>query len=218
MAPSKFGFGQSVTRKEDDPLLRGAGRYIADAVPEGALRAVLVRSPHAHARFRLDAERARAMKGVRLLLTGNDIGDIGLLPMQAGIPGVDIPVPRYPVLAQGEVRHVGDAVAFVVADTPEQARDAAEAVEVQYEALPHVGGAAEAIEKGAVQVWPGRPGNLAFEVALGKRDATASALAKAPRVVSLTLVNQRLVTNYLDTRGVIAMYDAAQDRLTLTKK
>ncbi len=96
MAPSKFGFGQSVTRKEDDPLLRGAGRYIADAVPEGALRAVLVRSPHAHARFRLDAERARAMKGVRLLLTGNDIGDIGLLPMQAGIPGVDIPVPRYP--------------------------------------------------------------------------------------------------------------------------
>lgn len=216
MAPSKFGFGQSVTRKEDDPLLRGAGRYVADAVPAGALRAVLVRSPHAHARFRLDAGKARAMKGVGLVLTGNDIGDIGFLPMQAGIPGVDIPVPRYPVLAQGEVRHVGDAVAFVVADTLEQARDAAEAVEVHYEALPHVVGAVEAIEKGAVQVWPGRSGNLAFEVALGRNDATASALAKAPRVVSLTLVNQRLVTNYLDTRGVIAVYDAAQDRLTLT--
>ena len=129
----KFGVGQSVRRKEDDPLLRGAGRYIADAMPAGALHAVLVRSTHAHARITLDAAKARTMPGVRLILTGDDIGDVGLMPMQAGIPGVDIPVPRYPVLAQGEVRHVGDAVAFVVAETLERAKDAAEAIDIQWE-------------------------------------------------------------------------------------
>jgi carbon-monoxide dehydrogenase large subunit len=216
MAPTKFGFGQSVRRKEDDPLLRGGGRYIADAMPGDALRAVLLRSMHAHAKFTLDVAKARSMPGVRLVLTGDDIADVGLMPMQAGIPGVDIPVPRYPVLAQGEVHHVGDAMAMIVADTLEQARDAAEAIEVRTESLPHVVGAVAALEKGAVQVWPQRPGNVAFEVVLGEQAGTADAIAKAAHVVSLTLVNQRLVTNYLDTRGVIAEYDASGDRLTLT--
>ena len=177
----KFGFGQSMRRKEDDPLLRGHGCYIADAVPAGALRAVVVRSPHAHARFKLDATKARAMSGARLVLTGDDITDVGLLPMQAGIEGVDIPVPPYPVLARGEVRHVGDAVAFVVADTLEQARDAAEAVDLQWQALPHVVGATAALEKGAVQVWPDRPGNVAFEVALRRASADRSRRSPARR-------------------------------------
>jgi carbon-monoxide dehydrogenase large subunit len=216
MPTTKFGFGQSVRRKEDDPLLRGRGRYVADSVPAGALHAVMARSPHAHARFRLDAAKTRAMPGVRLLLTGDDIKNVGLMPMQAGVPDVDIPVPPYPVLAQGEVRHVGDAVAFVVADTLEHARNAAEAIDIQWEPLPHVVGAASALEQGAVQVWPDRPGNLAFEVTLGERGPTAEAMAGAAHTVSLTLVNQRLVTNYLDTRGVIAEYDADGDRLTLT--
>ncbi len=179
MAPNKFGFGQSVRRKEDDPLLRGAGRYVADATPADALHAVVVRSTHAHARFRLDTAKARAMPGVRLILTGDDIDEVGLMPMQAGIPGVDIPVPRYPVLAQGEVRHVGDAVAFVVADTLEQAKDAAEAIDIEWQPLPHVIGAVAALEQGAVQVWPDRPGNLAFEVALGDQASTAKAMARA---------------------------------------
>ena len=212
----KFGVGQSVRRKEDDPLLRGRGRYVADVVPEGTLHAAVVRSPHAHARFRLDAAKARAMPGVRLVLTGEDVDDVGLMPMQAGVPGVDIPVPPYPVLARGEVQHVGDAVAFVVADTLEQAKDAAEAIDVQWQALPHVIGAVAALAQGALQVWPNRPGNLAFEVTLGEQAAVAEAFARAPRTVSLTLINQRLVTNYLDTRGVIAEYDADRDRLTLT--
>ena len=134
MAPTKFGFGQSMRRKEDDPLLRGAGRYIADAMPADALHAVVVRSTHAHARFKLDAAKAKAMPGVRLILTGDDVNVVGLMPMQAEIPGVDIAVPRYPVLAQGEVRHVGDAVAFVVADTLAQARDAAEAIVIEWQA------------------------------------------------------------------------------------
>ncbi|MEX2035419.1 MAG: molybdopterin cofactor-binding domain-containing protein, partial [Xanthobacteraceae bacterium] len=212
----KFGVGQSVPRKEDDPLLRGRGRYVADFLPASVLHAVMVRSPHAHARFRLDAGRARAMPGVRLVLAGADVAALGSLPMQAGIPDVDIWSPPYPVLAQSEVRHVGDAVAFVVADSLEQARDAAEAVEVQWEPLPHVIGAIAALEEGAPQVWPKRPANLAFEVTLGNRAATARAFAAAARTVSLTLVNQRLVTNYLDTRGVIAEYDGAKDRVTLT--
>jgi carbon-monoxide dehydrogenase large subunit len=210
----KFGVGQSVRRKEDDPLLRGHGHYVADHLPAGALHAVLVRSPHAHARFRIDAAKARAMPGVRLVLTGADVKHIGPLPMEAGIPGIEIPVPPYRVLADTEVRHVGDAVAFVVADSLEQAKDAAEAVELQWEPLPHVVGAVAALEEGAVQVWP--DGNLAFEVELGDRARTDAQFAKAARTVSLTVVNQRLVTNYLDTRGAIAEYDAANDRTTLT--
>ncbi len=108
----KFGVGQSVRRKEDDPLLRGEGRYIADFAPPGALHAVLVRSPHAHARFRIDAGKARAAPGVRLVLTAEDVGELGPLPCPVGIPDVAIPVPPYAVLARGEVRHVGDAVAI----------------------------------------------------------------------------------------------------------
>jgi carbon-monoxide dehydrogenase large subunit len=138
------------------------------------------------------------------------------MPMQAGVPGIDIPVPPYQVLARSEVRHVGDAVAFVVAETLEQAKDAAEAVELTWEALPHVIGAVAALKQGAPQVWPDRPGNLAFEVTLGELAPTAKAFARATRTVELTLINQRLVTNYLDTRGVIAEYDATHDRLTLT--
>jgi len=213
----KFGIGQSVRRKEDDPLLCGRGRYVADHLPEGALHAAMVRSPHAHARFSLDAGRARTMPGVRLVLTGEEVAALGPLPMQAGIPNVEIWSPPQRVLAKDEVRHVGDAVAFVVADTLDQARDAAEAIDIQWQALPHAIGAAAALAPGAPQVWPERPGgNLAFEVALGDRAATARAFKTAPHRASLTLINQRLATNYLETRGVVAEYDIARDRVTLT--
>jgi carbon-monoxide dehydrogenase large subunit len=212
----KFGVGQSVRRKEDDPLLRGGGRYVADHQPAGALHAVVMRSPHAHARFTLDAGKMRAMPGVRLVLTGGDTAGLGPLPMQAGIEGVDIWSPPHAVLAKDEVRHVGDAVAFVVADTLEQARDAAEALDVEWQPLPHVVGAVAALEKGVPQVWAKAPGNLAFETTLGEKEATAAAFKAAAKTVSLTIVNQRLVTNYIDTRGAIAEYDAARDRVTLT--
>jgi aerobic carbon-monoxide dehydrogenase large subunit len=212
----KFGVGQSVKRKEDDPLLRGRGRYVGDYLPDGSLHAVVLRSPHAHARFRIDAGPARGMPGVRLVLTGADTAEVGLLPCQVGVPDVEIPTPPYPVLARDEVHHVGDAVAFVVADTLPQARDAAEAIEVSWDPLPHVVGAEVALAPGAVQVWANRPGNVAFEVSLGDRAATEKAFAAAARTASLKLINQRLVTNYLDTRGVIAEYDAGKDRVTLT--
>jgi aerobic carbon-monoxide dehydrogenase large subunit len=212
----KFGFGQAVTRKEDDVLLRGQGHYVADFAPPGTLHAVVLRSPHAHARFRLmDLDRVRAMPGVRLLLTAADTADLGPLPTPGVLEGVDIPVPFYPILARDEVRYVGDAIAFVVADTLAQAKDAAEAISVDWQPLPHVVGALAALEKGAAQVWPDRPGNLAFETAAGDEAATKEAFAKAARAASITIVNQRLVTNYMDTRSVIAEHDGSRYTLTL---
>jgi carbon-monoxide dehydrogenase large subunit len=212
----KFGFGQAVTRKEDEALLRGQGRYVADVAPQAMLHAVVLRSPHAHARFRIhDLDRVRAMAGVRLVLTADDTAALGPLPTPGVLEGVDIPVPFYPILARDEVRHVGDSIAFVVADTLEGAKDAAEAISVDWQPLPHVVGAVAALERGAAQVWPDRPGNLAFETALGDERATKEAFAKAARTVELTIVNQRLVTNYMDTRGVIAEHDGNRYTLTL---
>jgi carbon-monoxide dehydrogenase large subunit len=217
MQPKKFGIGQAVTRKEDDALLRGAGRYVADHAPASLLHAVVLRSPHAHARFRItDLAKARGVRGVALVLTGADTQELGDLPCQVGIPDVTIAVPPYPILARDEVRHVGDAIAFVIADTIERARDGAEAIAVTWEPLLHAIGADVALKPGAPSVWPGPHGNLAFETALGDAAATAQAFDRAARKVSLTLVNQRIVTNYLDTRAVIAEYDAGADRLTLT--
>ena len=105
MPPTKFGFGGALTRKEDDVLVRGAGRYVADHTPDGALHAVVLRSPHAHARFRItDAAKARAMPGVALLLTASDTADLGGLPCQGAIPDTEVIVPPYPILAHEEVR------------------------------------------------------------------------------------------------------------------
>jgi carbon-monoxide dehydrogenase large subunit len=179
------------------------------------LHAVVVRSPHAHARFRIgDLGRVRAIPGVRLVLTAADLSHLGPLPTPGVVPGVAIKIPPHPVLARDVARYVGDSVAFIVADTLAAAKDAWEAIEIDWQPLPHVTGAVEALKKGAPQVWPDRPGNLAFEVAVGDAAATKDAFAKAARVVELTIVNQRLVTNYLDTRGVVAEYDG--DRYTLT--
>src|SRR3979411_2006880 len=114
----KFGISQPLTRKEDDALLRGAGRYVADAAPAGALAAVVLRSPHGPAEFRVaDAAQALALPGVRLVLLADDIPDLGPMPCTGVPPGVTLEAPIYPVLARQKVVHVGDAVAFIVADT-----------------------------------------------------------------------------------------------------
>jgi carbon-monoxide dehydrogenase large subunit len=215
----KFGINQAITRKEDATLLRGAGRYVADVAPAGTLHAVVLRSPHAHARLRVtDTAAARALPGVRLVLTASDteIAALGPMPCVALPPDLTLEAPPYPVLARDEVMHVGDAVAFVVADTLEQAKDAAEAIAVEYDALPHVVDAAAALKPNAPQVWPDKPGNVAFEMKLGDEPKTAAAFAGAARIIELSLINQRLVTNFMDTRGAIAEYDAAADRITLT--
>jgi aerobic carbon-monoxide dehydrogenase large subunit len=216
MQTIKFGFGQSVLRKEDDPLLRGVGCYVADIAPRDTLQAVVLRSPHAHARFQIDAARARAMSGAKLVLTSAEIDDLGLLPCTVELPNATLDVPPYPILARNEVRHVGDAIAFIVADTREQAKDAAEAITVNWEELPHVIGTAETLMPDAPLVWADHKDNVVFNISLGDKAATDRAFGEAVKIVSLTLVNQRVVANYLDTRGVVAEYDLADDRLTLT--
>jgi carbon-monoxide dehydrogenase large subunit len=213
----KFGFGQPMARKEDDALIRGTGRYVADCAPAGTLHAVVLRSPHAHAKFRIsNVGEARAMPGVALVITGADITTLGYLPCQAEIPDARIAVPPYPILAVDRVRHVGDAVAFVVADTLDHARDASETMEIDWDALPHVIGAAAAMRNGAPLVWPQMRGNVAFETELGDAEVAAKAFAPAAHIVSLALINQRVVSNYLDTRAVVAEHDSREGRTTLT--
>src|SRR6185312_3465591 len=161
-APIKFGVGQSVLRKEDDALIRGKGRYTDDAAPAAALHALVLRSPHAHANYTIDVGRARGLPGVSLILTAEDVKDLGSLPCLFNFEVDPFKGPPYPILADGEVRHVGDAVAFVVADTLDHARDAIEAIDVNWTALPLVTGSINALKPDAPQVWSDHPGNILY--------------------------------------------------------
>jgi carbon-monoxide dehydrogenase large subunit len=216
MAPVKFGVGQSVLRKEDDALIRGKGRYTDDYTPSSVLHALVLRSPHAHATFSIGVSRARSLPGVALILTAEDIEELGGLPCLFNLPNEPFTPPPYPILARDEVRHVGDAVAFVVADTVDHARDAIEAIEVEWTPLPAVAGLREAVRDGAPQVWPEHPGNVLYETRLGDRAAADAAFAKAHAVAEISIVNPRIVTNYMETRAVVCEYDSARDHLTLT--
>jgi carbon-monoxide dehydrogenase large subunit len=216
MAPIKFGVGQSVLRKEDDALIRGRGRYTDDHAPSAALHALVLRSPHAHAKFTIDAARARGLPGVAAILTPDDVKDLGGLPCLFNLEVDPFTGPPYPILAQGEVRHVGDAVAFVVAETVDIARDAIEAIAVEWTPLPAVIGVINAVKKGAPQVWPDQPGNVLFDVPIGDREATEAAFASAHAIAEISVVNPRVVTNFMETRAVVGEYDAKRDHLTLT--
>jgi carbon-monoxide dehydrogenase large subunit len=199
----KFALGQSIQRLEDDALLRGAGRYTDDFAPARAAHACFVRSPHAHARIRrLDIAAAARMPGVLAVLTGKDVAAdrLGAVPCLIPVPGLKAP-PRA-ILALDTVRHVGDPLAMVIAETLQQAKDAAEQVEVDYEPLEPVTDL--------------RKGDVAFEVGLGESKAKVdAALAKAARVIKLELVNNRLVANPIEPRAALAEYDAASGRTTL---
>jgi carbon-monoxide dehydrogenase large subunit len=213
MRPMKFGIGQPHLRVEDPPLVQGKGRFVSDLIPEGALRAVFVRSPHAHAKFKFtDLEAARKMPGVRMVLTHAETSEIGHFPCLGALiihmhGGPKIWVPPYLVLPKDRVLHIGEEVAFVVADTVEQARDAAEAVGIEWEPLPAVVDARKAIEPGAPVLWPEHGSNEAFTLEAGDKTATEKAFAAADRVVKLEVINQRVVTNYMEPRGVVADMD-----------
>jgi aerobic carbon-monoxide dehydrogenase large subunit len=216
MAPIKFGVGQSVLRKEDDTLIRGKGRYTDDHAPQASLHALVLRSPHAHAKFTVDAGRARGLPGVAAILTAEDVKDLGNLPCLFNLEVDPFTGPPYPILANGEARHVGDAVAFVVAETIDQARDATEAIEVKWTPLPATIGVVNAVKQGAPQVWPGHPGNVLFDVSIGDKKTTEAAFANAHAVAEISIVNPRVVTNFMETRAVVCEYDARRDHLTLT--
>jgi carbon-monoxide dehydrogenase large subunit len=215
-APIKFGVGQSVLRKEDDALIRGKGRYTDDYAPQAALRCLMLRSPHAHAKYTIDASRARTLPGVALILTADDVKDLGNLPCLFNLETDPFTGPPYPILAKDEVRHVGDAIAFVVAETIDQARDAIEAIEVKWSPLPAVTGVVNAVKKEAPQVWPDKPGNVLFDVSIGDKKATEAAFAKAHAVAEISIVNPRVVASFMETRAAVCEYDAKRDHLTLT--
>ncbi|MCP8937281.1 xanthine dehydrogenase family protein molybdopterin-binding subunit [Alsobacter sp. SYSU M60028] len=220
MSVKKFGIGQPIRRVEDQRFLTGGGRYTDDVVPEKTLVGVVLRSPHAHARFRFtDLDTARGMKGVRLVLTADDLthlGDVPCLAPLANSDGSQSHVAHIPVLAKGVVKHVGDAVAFIVADTALNARDAAEAIGVDYETLPAAVDMRHAIEKGSPAVWPQQPNNVAVDQSMGDKAKVDAIFAKADKVVKLEIENNRLVTNYMETRGCIGEYDAKTKTYKLT--
>lgn len=217
---ARFGSGRAVPRIEDEGLLQGKGRFTDDLQPEGLLHAVFVRSPHPHARIvSVDTAAAAAMPGVALVASGADLQQDGVktLPVNAGFkraggaPGAS---PLRPVLAFDRVRFAGEAVAVVVAGTLQQARDAAEAVGVEYEDLPSVVEVRQAVEGGRVALCEEAPDNVAAETRYGDAAATEAAFARAAHRVRLDLANQRVAALALEPRTVLA-WQADDGRLTL---
>ncbi len=216
---SDSGIGARVARKEDRRFLTGNGRYVDDINRPGQAHAVLVRSPHAHAALgAIDTAAALASPGVIAVHTAADLGDMGGLPcgwLIRNKDGSDMAEPPHPVLATGKVRHVGDPVAMVIAETRTQARDAAEQVVVDYDVLPSVTDTASAADDGQPQVHDAVANNTCYDWEFGDRDTVEDALGKAAKVVSLDFVNQRLAPNAIEPRAAIGEYDAHDDRWTL---
>jgi len=218
--------GQRVRREEDFRLLTGRGRYVDD-VPaigphgEPAARGYVLRSPHAHARVTsIDADEAKTAPGIFAVLTGADLKRRGLGTLRPLVPrrkkngGPGFVCPQ-PLLAQDHVRYVGDPVAFIVAETLNQAKDAAELIQVAYEPLPAIITAEAALAPGAPAVWPDNPGNEAFTFEAGDRAAVEAALARAPRVVRMRIPVNRVTANSMEPRGCLAYYDPAEERYTI---
>ena len=219
---AKFGLSQSIRRVEDPRLLKGGGSYTADIALPGQAQGYVLRSPHAHARISgIDTAAAKAMPGVLGIWTGADLAAAGLgfMPCLAPVKSADgTPCSETPrrALAEGVVRHVGDPVAFVVAETIEQARDAAEAIAVDYEILPAATDLATATQPGQPQVWASAPNNTCFDWHVGDA-AKADALIKgAAHVTRLRVVNNRVVVASMEARAALADYDASRGHWTLS--
>jgi carbon-monoxide dehydrogenase large subunit len=222
--------GQPLQRKEDLRLVTGRGRFSDDFSVDGEAHAAVVRSPHPHARIlRYETADAKAMPGVLAVLTGADLVADGLKPL----PHTPLPSTRFDMkltapdgsanvfigphhlLAVGKVRHVGEAVAVVVAETMAQALDAAEAVAVAYEPLSFVGSTDEALAPGAPAVWDEAPGNVLIETWFGNKDATDGAFAAADHVVSMDFHVGRVTAVPMELRSALGHYDGATGRYTL---
>jgi aerobic carbon-monoxide dehydrogenase large subunit len=217
----KFGVGQPVRRFEDPRLLRGEGRFQDDVNLHGQVYAVFLRSPHAHARIRsIDTTTAVAAPGVLAVYTGQDYANDGLAMPKAVMPrkkadGSPMFAPQRPALVIDRVRYVGDPVAMVIAETMNQARDAAELVQVDYETLPSVTSTAEAVKPGSPRVWDENPDNISHLYERGNKQATEAAFARAAHVIRRRYVITRVHAQYMEPRGAIGTYDAGDDRYTL---
>ncbi len=218
---AKFGVGQPVRRVEDFRLLRGKGTYTDDISLQGQAYAFILRSPHGHAAIKgIDTKAARKMPGVLAVLTGADaaadrLGAIHCKVDYRNRDGSEMWKPDHHALAPDRVRHVGDPVALVVAETLAQARDAAEAVAVDYDPLPAVTDLVEAVKPGAPQVWPQYRNNVVLDWQMGDEAACDAEFKKAKRIVKLDLVNNRIVVNAMEPRAAIGEHDPKADSYTL---
>ena len=216
-----FGIGRSVLRKEDLRLVRGEGDYVDDQNLPGQAYAAFVRSQHAHGLIRsIDAAAALEMPGVLAVYTGADLAEAGQQPQPMGVvtanrDGSPMRWPQWRALALGKVRHVGEGVAVVIAQTSAQAREAAAMVEVDIEELPAVTRPAEAIKPGAPQVHDDFPGNVALDFHYGDSEAVAAAFASAAHVTRLPIVSNRVIVAAMEPRSSLGSYDPENGRFTL---
>ena len=217
---AKFGIGQSVTRFEDIRLLKGEGRFLNDVNLSGQAHAVVLRSPHAHARIRgIDVDRALKAPGVLAVLTGADVERDGLGTMKMTLrrkrpDGTPMFAPPHRGLSQERVRYVGDPIAFVIAETLGQAKDAADLVQVDYDPLPSVTSTAAA-GPGSAPVWDECPDNVSNVYEAGDKAAVEAAFARAAHVVRRRYVITRVHAQYMEPRGALGVYDPGEDRYTL---
>lgn len=218
---SKFGQSQPVRRVEDQRFITGKGRYTDDINLPGQVYGVMLRSPHAHAKIlKIDTAAAQGAPGVLAVYTHADLkaANVGDLPCTIPLKNRDGSMradPPRPALADGMVRHVGDPVAFVVAETAAQARDAAEMIEVDYDALPAAADMATAMEPGQPQIWPQAPNNRAFDWEIGDKAKIDALFASAAKTVKLTLENNRIVVASMEARVALGAFDKDSGRFTL---
>src|SRR5579872_4057549 len=221
LAVQKYGIGQPVRRKEDDTLVRGKGKYTDDFNLPGQAHAWIVRSSHAHGVIRgIDTKAAKAMPGVLGVWTGADLASAGYGPFTCALPlksrdGTPLHQTNRTALMTDKVRYVGDPVAFVVAETLLQARDAAEAVEVDIDPLPAVTDPEEAARPGAPQLYDHIPNNVALDYHFGDEAKVEAAFKSAAHVTKLDIINNRVAVVAMEPRAGLASYDAASGRFTI---
>jgi carbon-monoxide dehydrogenase large subunit len=217
-APATTPLGQPIKRTEDPRFITGKGRYLDDIKLQSMTHLAILRSPYANANIRsIDTSGATSMPGVHAVFTGEDI-PYNPLPMAwpaGGSAGIQNNVSTPRVLATDSVKWTGEGVAAVVADTPEQALDALEAIMVDWEPLPAVVDAEKAMEPGAPQLHDNAPNNVVFEWNVGDKAGTDAAIDGAEVVVRQRLVNQRLIPNPMETRGDIGWYNPGTDEYTV---
>jgi len=216
MAETNKLFGASIKRREDPRLITGKGNFVDDVKVPFTTYAAFVRSPHAHARIRgIDAGAAKKLKGVLAVYTGKDLVASGVKPIPVGWLLPNIKVPAFHPLAVDRARHMGEAVAVVIAESPYLARDAAELVEVDYEPLPAVTDGAAALQQGAPAVHDDAPGNVCFRWSLGDKSATDAAFKGAAKVVKQSFRNHRLIPNAIEPRACLASAQPGTGDITL---
>ncbi|MDJ0615048.1 MAG: xanthine dehydrogenase family protein molybdopterin-binding subunit [Rhizobiaceae bacterium] len=217
---AKFGMGASVLRKEDNAFITGKGQYTDDKYAENVLHGYVLRSPMAHARFKInDTSDANNVPGVHVVLTAADVSELNPIPCLIPLKQPDGSMSSnrdIPILCDNIVRHVGDAIAFIVADSVAIARDAAEMIDVDFEMLPAVVDTVAALDDGSPDVYSDGDKNLAFTHFMGDREKTDELFKSADQVTELTIVNNRVISNYMETRACQASWDEGKNRYDVT--